>query len=107
MEEKPAEYPEATMFGILPAYGFYIRHAANITIEGAQFAAVADDARPAFYLDDVKESVLTRMQLQGGKHTKTAVRLKNSRDVILKESLIKSKDGSGFIKLENDAIVTD
>jgi polygalacturonase len=104
VEEKPTEYPEATMFGILPAYGFYIRHAVNVTFDGVQFATAAEDARPAFYLDDVKGSVLTRMQLQGSKKTKTLVRLKNSKDILIKESLVQSKNGSAFIKLENDAI---
>ncbi|KAA6349079.1 Exo-poly-alpha-D-galacturonosidase [termite gut metagenome] len=107
IEEKPAEYPEATMFGILPAYGFYIRHATNVIFDGAQFAATAEDARPAFYMDDVKGSVLTHLQFQGNKETKTAVQLKNSKDIIIKESWIKSRKESGFIKLENDAIATN
>jgi polygalacturonase len=104
VEEKPAEYPEATMFGILPAYGFYIRHATNVTFDGGQFATIVEDARPAFYLDDVTESVLTHIQLQGSKKTKTAVRLKNCRDIIIKESLIKNKNGAAFVELANDAI---
>ena len=29
---KPKDYPEATMFGVLPAYGFYLRHAGNIRL---------------------------------------------------------------------------
>jgi hypothetical protein len=88
VEEKPTEYPEATMFGTLPAYGFYIRHATNITFDGAQFTTIAEDARPAFYLDDVKGSALTNMQLQSSKKAKTAVQLKNSRDIITKELVV-------------------
>jgi polygalacturonase len=54
IEEKPAEYPEATMFGVLPAYGFYVRHAANITFEGMELTTVNPDVRPALFFEDVE-----------------------------------------------------
>jgi polygalacturonase len=57
IEEKLAEYPEATMFGTLPAYGFYVRHAVHITFEGMELTTTNPDVRPAFVFEDVERSV--------------------------------------------------
>ena len=45
-EDKSAEYPEATMLGILPAKGFFIRHARNVNIQNLQITTQNPDARP-------------------------------------------------------------
>jgi len=52
--EKENAYPEPTMFGTLPCYGFYIRHAKNIAINNIQIHTIEKDARPAIQTDDVK-----------------------------------------------------
>ncbi len=44
--EYAGEYPENTMWGDLPAYGYYLRHAANITFTNCFTSAAAADARP-------------------------------------------------------------
>jgi polygalacturonase len=84
IEEKPAEYPEATMFGTLPAYGFYIRHATHITFDGMQLATVAEDARPALYLDDVKNGVFGNLSCQGGGKGNVTV-LENCADILFQD----------------------
>lgn len=48
VEEKDAEYPEATMFGKLPAYGFYIRYAKDVRMSGIRLRYKGEEARPAF-----------------------------------------------------------
>lgn len=51
--EKETAYPENRMFGWeLPSYGFYIRHAKNITLENIRISLLQPDARPAFWLED-------------------------------------------------------
>ncbi len=52
--EFPDKYPEADMFGILPAYGFYVRHADGLTLTNLQVRWDNADARPAMIFDDVK-----------------------------------------------------
>lgn len=101
IEEKAAEYPEATMFGTLPAYGFYIRHAENITFDGVELATANEDARPALFLDDVKNGIFGKMELAGGKETKAAIWLTNSKHITIKESVLKGQTAS-FIKAEGD-----
>ncbi len=51
--ENATSYPEPSMFGTLPAYGFYIRHARNVTLRDIDVRFVKDDLRPPFVLNDV------------------------------------------------------
>lgn len=51
--ELESGYPEPAMFGNMPSQGFYIRHVNNIELSNIEIAAMADDARPAFVLQDV------------------------------------------------------
>jgi polygalacturonase len=53
-EEKPESYPEYKMFGPLPAYGFYLRHAKGIRMDGISLTTKTDDARPAIAQEDVE-----------------------------------------------------
>jgi len=46
-------YPEGTMWGNLPAYGMYIRHAENISLSGVCFTFNAAESRPALIAEDV------------------------------------------------------
>ena len=58
-------YPEANMFGTLPAYGLYVRHAKNIRLEGLSFYLIEKDARPAILLDDVQQATTNTILLYG------------------------------------------
>ncbi|GAB2603358.1 glycoside hydrolase family 28 protein [Spirosoma areae] len=54
--ERAAVYPEQRMFGYsLPAHGFYLRHAKNITFQNVDFQLRNPDRRPAYAFDDVKD----------------------------------------------------
>ena len=53
-------YPESDMYGsVLPASGFYIRHAKNVQFTNIHLQAEGTDYRPAFMLDDVKNITIT------------------------------------------------
>ena len=60
--EKAADYPEPSMFGATPAYGFYLRHIRGITLDNIQVHTLAADLRPAFALDDVTGVDLARVK---------------------------------------------
>lgn len=51
--EAPTKYPEATMFGELPALGVYSRHVDGLTIRNLKVHSAQPDARPSVMLDDV------------------------------------------------------
>jgi polygalacturonase len=52
--ENETAYPEPSMFGTLPAYGFFVRHARNITLRDVRVGYEKPDARPAIVLRDVE-----------------------------------------------------
>ena len=51
--EKEKDYPEATMWGRLPAKGFFVRHARNVQFCNIQIRTEHPDARPDFVRQDV------------------------------------------------------
>ena len=52
--ENETKYPDPQMFGLLPAYGFYIRHAKNMQMSDIEIHYLKNDQRPTFVLDGVK-----------------------------------------------------
>jgi polygalacturonase len=64
--EGEKEYPEFSMFGELPSWGFYIRHVDGLTMKNITVGTKAKDFRPAFVFDDVQ-----RLQLDGVSISKT------------------------------------
>jgi polygalacturonase len=51
--EYEKEYPEPEKFKVLPAYGFFIRHAKNIELNNVEVSFLGKETRPPFILDDV------------------------------------------------------
>ena len=51
--EIPEKYPEFSMFGKLPAYGFYCRHAKNLRFIDVEINFTEPDERPAIVCDDI------------------------------------------------------
>ena len=51
--EKEVNYPEPSMFGDIPAYGFFIRHVQGIELNNVEVSYARADMRPAFALKDV------------------------------------------------------
>ena len=54
--EREDAYPEPSMFGPMPASGFFLRHVRNLEMSHVEIANAAPDARPAFYLHDVERA---------------------------------------------------
>jgi polygalacturonase len=51
--EDESKYPDPHMFGPLPAYGFLVRHVKNLEMSNIHVATEKDDARVAFWLNNV------------------------------------------------------
>jgi hypothetical protein len=49
-------YPEPGMFGVMPAYGFFIRHVKGIRLSDIEMTYNAKDMRPPFWLFDVQDA---------------------------------------------------
>jgi polygalacturonase len=56
LAENESAYPEPTMFGPTPAYGFFVRHVRGIDMNDVKIVCQKEDARPAFILDDVEKA---------------------------------------------------
>ena len=52
--EQEKVYPEPWMFGTIPASGFYVRHARNITFNNVNFHFATPDGRPLYVTDDAE-----------------------------------------------------
>ena len=51
--EKEKTYPEPTMFGMMPAWGFFIRHVDGMELSDIDLFCAKKDARPPFFLEEV------------------------------------------------------
>ena len=73
MPEREAMYPEPSLFGVFPAYGFYVRHASNVRLDGVEVGFMSPDTRPAFVLDDVRGAELHGVRAQTAANVPTFV----------------------------------
>jgi hypothetical protein len=53
--EAEGDYPHAPMFGPLPAYGLYVRHAEGLTLRNVRLHVDSPDVRPAVVIEDVRD----------------------------------------------------
>lgn len=58
------EYPEPYRFGIMPSYGFFIRHVDGIKLSNIETSFMQNDLRPPFILDDVKNAEFNFVRAQ-------------------------------------------
>ena len=69
LPENEKSYPEPSMFGVTPAYGFFIRHAKGVRMSNVKLDFAADDLRPAFVIEkaaDVSFSNIHARKMDGG-----------------------------------------
>lgn len=85
IEEFPEKYPECTMFGTLPAYGFYCRHVAGLTMENIGLSYESIDYRPAIYLSDVSNSQLSRIKSSCEAEAGSILFIDNSQNLVVKD----------------------
>lgn len=53
VRELPAKYPEYSMFGVLPAYGFFCRHVSGLRFTNVEVDFTRQDERPGLSCEDV------------------------------------------------------
>jgi len=60
-------YPEFSMFGELPSWGFYVRHVNGIEMKNIKLILEKEDFRPAFVFDDVKNLTMKTINIPSDK----------------------------------------
>lgn len=68
--ELPKKYPEFSMFGELPAWGFYVRHVEGLQMKNVVLKLKKSDYRPAIVFDDVDGLKLNELNIKGDKKQK-------------------------------------
>lgn len=78
--EKEEEYPEGTMFGKLPSYGFFIRHAKDIKMSGITIRTTGKESRPGIVVNNTQRFSLDALDIQSNDSTKAVIYVTESRD---------------------------
>jgi hypothetical protein len=63
--EKVSDYPEFSMFGELPAWGFYVRHVDGLLLKNITLSIAEADYRPALVFDDVQNLEIQAITILG------------------------------------------
>jgi hypothetical protein len=61
--ENIPNYPEFSMYGELPSWGFYARHASGITFKNVTISCLGEDFRPACVFDDIDSLTLNGLKI--------------------------------------------
>lgn len=63
--ELETSYPEFSMFGELPAWGFYVRHVRGLSFRNVELKIKEPDYRPAMVFDDVHDLCIESLTVRG------------------------------------------
>lgn len=100
--ERPDAYPSCRMFGTLPAYGFFVRHAKNISFRHVDLSFQHDDVRPAMICDDVADLEITGFDAQSVPSTvKGLIHLKDTRGAWIHGCRLK-RPTQTFLRVDGD-----
>ncbi|WP_273274495.1 glycoside hydrolase family 28 protein [Maribacter polysiphoniae] len=102
-------YPEATMFGKLPAYGFFIRNVKQLQMSNVNIRHTDKDPRPGIRIDNTEAFSLFGLNLQSDSNTKNVVDVRQSTNGWIQSNhqypavhyLVQDKDSKN-IELQGD-----
>ena len=100
--ELPKKYPECTMFGQLPAYGFYARHVNGLRFANVRLRTSQPDLRHAMVLDDVEDLAIDGLDAGFSGGAAPVLSLVQARGAIIRGCQPHAKGGT-FLKLAGDA----
>lgn len=81
--EREKTYPDAYMFGDLPAYGLYCRHVSDLKVDGIELGVDQPDARPALVLDDASRVAVRGLRAPPPAEGGPLMWLRSVRDCVL------------------------
>lgn len=104
LKENLKGYPENRMYGNTnPAYGLYVRHAKNVTIDNFQVRLQRADARPAVVMEDVQDVLIDKLKDTSAQKPETLVRMVDCRNVLFRDSDTGASTPTTFLKLEGES----
>jgi len=99
--EKEENYPESTMFGTLPAYGFYCRHVEGLVFRNVTLRTRRPDLRHAMVFDDVKRLRIEALDADCAKESAAVVRLAQVDGAVIRRCKAPAA-ADPFLLLEGD-----
>ena len=81
--EQSSSYPEARMFGRLPASGLYVRHVQGLRLHHVEFSASSPEERPTLVCDDAEDLEIYGLRTTAPTSTQPIVHLHNCREIFL------------------------
>ena len=100
--ELPSEYPESTMFGSLPAYGFYIRHGDNIRVSDLELICDKGDPRTALICSDLKDLEIGGLRIKNAGNQNPVIVLDQIRRAVITNARIPGA-GALFAEVTGDS----
>jgi len=89
--ENESQYPEFSMFGELPSWGFYVRHVKGLSMKNIRVKVEEYDFRPAFVFDDVKNLEMKQIKVEDDKNIQPVIfRNVSGYDTDFADDLIKN-----------------
>lgn len=81
--EQAEKYPEARMFGRLPAAGLYVRHAREIRVLSTEFKLDKPEERPTIVCDDVHDLELRAITTPAPDSSEAVIESRNCAEALL------------------------
>ncbi|HXE55036.1 MAG TPA: glycosyl hydrolase family 28 protein [Tepidisphaeraceae bacterium] len=87
-------YPENRMFGpSLPAYGLFVRHVRDLTLDDVRFTLMNPDARPAMVFEDVDQGGLAGVVVDAPQSRARPILMKDVKDISAEGCQVRKADG--------------
>ena len=100
--EHEHRYPEAAMFGELPAYGFYCRHVCGLKFHNIRLDTTAPDRRHAMVCDDVEDLIVDGLDAACRPDAEPIVHFIQVEGAIVRNSSLRADAGT-FLRLDGNA----
>ena len=100
--EKPASYPEYSMFGRLPAYGFYCRHVKDLKLRNVELQLAGRDRRHSLVCEDVGDLLIDALDASCSPDACAMIRLTDVKGAFIRGCRPKVEAGT-FLRLEGVA----
>jgi polygalacturonase len=92
--EFSTKYPECTMFGELPAYGFYARHVKGLRFSNVRLRTKSPDLRHALVLEDSADVAIDQLDADHSHGAAPTLRLLQTRNALISGCQWRAKGGT-------------
>jgi len=92
------EYPDSDMFGAIPSWGFYVRHAKNLKLQDIDLTLEHPEKRFSFYFEDVAQLRIKAITADRSEGSPAILHFKDVKQVVISDCLI-PKDPATFMDI--------